>query len=269
MKCQAVQNQILALPDPRELPPALRAHVLACAECQAWARQAARLEGLLKQLPVPPAPAERKEALLGELMAADPVIRPMATLATRPGFGLVAVRFLRRNASYVGGLAAAVLIAVGGYSLVRNRPPGHPETAQTHKHPLLEKLVARDVALARADTPTKQLEVLTGMADDIASDTRGMARLASGSELTKMTGWYEKVVAEGIIPQARNLPVHLGAADKARLLEALAAKLDADAVEAEKVAREAPPDAQPALKRMADAARDGERRLRTAAHEGK
>ena len=39
----------------------------------------------------------------------------MATPATRPGFGLVAGRFLRRNASYVAGLAAAVLIAFGAY----------------------------------------------------------------------------------------------------------------------------------------------------------
>ncbi|QJW96341.1 hypothetical protein [Frigoriglobus tundricola] len=269
MKCQAVQNQILALPDPRELPPALRSHVLACAACQAWARQAARLEGLLEQMFVPPAPAEKKEALLGELMAADPVIRSMATPATRPTFGPAAVRFLGRNASYVGGLAAAVLVAFGAYLLVGNRSPGTKETALTHKHPLLEKLVARDVAMARADTPAKQLEVLTGMADDIASDTRGMARLASGAELKQMAGWYEKVVAEGIVPQARGLPTEMPAADKARLIDGLAAKLDAEAVEAEKVAREAPPDAQTALKRMADAARDGEKLLRAAAPGGK
>src|SRR5438067_2200379 len=117
MNCQAVQNKILALPDPRQIPDPLRDHVVGCAACQAWARQAARLEALLAQLPAPAAPAEKKEAMIDELTQPEPVIHPMATPATRPSFGLVAARFLRRNATYVGGLAAAVLVAVGIYAL--------------------------------------------------------------------------------------------------------------------------------------------------------
>ena len=267
MNCQAVQNQILALPDPRELFPALREHVLACEACRVWAKHAARLEVLLEQLPVPPAPGEKKEAMLGDLMSADPVIHPMAIPATRPSFGLVAVRFLRRNATYVSGLAAAVLVAVGLYSFWPTKT-NTVVAAPTQKHPLLEKMVARDVAMARADTPTKKLEVLGGMADDLAGETRGMARLASGAELKQMAGWYEKVVRDGMVPQADKLPLHMTAAERAKLLEALAAKLDADATEAEKVAREAPPDAQPALKRMADTAREGEKSLRVLARKG-
>lgn len=261
MNCQAVQNQILWLPDPRELSPALREHVLGCATCQAWARKAARLEAILEQLPVPAAPGEKKEALLGDLMQAEPVILPMATPATRPGFGLVAVKFLRRNATYVGGLAAAILVIVGLYSFWPKRS-NEVAAAPPQKHPLLEKMVARDVALARADSPSKRLEVLSGMADDLATDTRGMARLASGAELKQMAGWYDKVVRDGIVPQAKNLPLHMPEAEKAKYLEGLAAKLDADANEAEKLAREAPQDAQPALKRMAETAREGGKSLR-------
>jgi hypothetical protein len=261
MNCQAIQNQILALPDPRELTPALREHVLGCAGCQTWARKAARLEALLKQLPVPAAPREKKETLIGELMQAEPVIQPMATPAMRPGLGLVAVRFLRRNAAYVGGLAAAVLVAVGLYALWPTRT-STPEMVQTQKYPLLERIVARDVELARADTPSKRLEVLSGMADDLATDTRGMARLASGDELKQMAGWYEKVVKDGMVPQAKNLPLHMPEAEKKKFLDALAAKLETDATEAEKLAREAPQDAQPALKRMAETAREGGKSLR-------
>jgi hypothetical protein len=264
MNCQAVQNQILALPDPRELSPALREHVLGCAACQAWARKAARLEAILERMPVPVAPGEKKEALLGDLMQAEPVIQPMATPATRPSFGLVAVKFLRRNATYVGGLAAAVLVAVGVYSLWPNRQqPQKPEVVQ--KHPLLDKMVARDVALARADSPAKRLEVLSGMADDLATDTRGMARLASGAELRQMTGWYDKVVKDGMVAQAKELqnrPHEMTATDRAKLFDSLATKLDADANEAEKLSREAPQDAQPALKRMAETAREGGKSLR-------
>ena len=271
MNCQAIQNQILALPDPRELPPALRAHVLGCAACQAWARAAARLEVLLTQLPVPPAPGDKKESMLGDLMSADPVIHPMATPATRPGFGLVAVKLLRRNATAVGGLAAAVLVAVGVYSFWPTKT-NTVVAAPTQKHPLLEKMVARDVAMARADSPTKKLEVLGAMADDLAGETRGMARIATGTELKQMAGWYEKVVRDGMVPQAGKLNADkLGTqeADRVKLLDGLAAKLSADAAEAESVAREAPPDAQPALKRMADTARDGEKSLRAAARGSK
>jgi hypothetical protein len=268
MNCQAVQNQILALPDPRELSPALREHVLACATCQAWARQAARLEALLEQLPVESAPEQKKEAMIGDLMQAEPVILPMPTLATRPGLGLVAVRFLRRNAAYVGGLAAAVLVAVGVYVFWPAKMD-QEQTVQTQKHPLLQKILARDKALARADTPARKLEELGGMADDLSTETRGMAHIASGAELKQMADWYETVVKGGMVPQAGKLPNDMTPSDKAKLLDPLAAKLAADAVEAEKRAAQAPPDAQPALKRMADTAREGEKSLRAVARGGK
>lgn len=262
MNCQAVQNQIIALPDPRELPPALLAHVAGCGACQAWARQAARLEGLLEQLPVPPAPAEKKEALIGDLMQADPVILPMAVPATRPSFAAVAGRFLQRNANYVGGLAAAVLVVVG-IAWYAGRPTVTPPMAAVpQKHPLLEKMVGRDIALARAETPAKRLEVLGGMADDLAGETRGMARVASPAELKDLARWYDKVVKDGMVRQAKDMPPQaMPAAEKKKLLDGLAAKLDAAAAEADKLSREAPQDAQPTLKRIADTARDGAREL--------
>jgi hypothetical protein len=271
MNCQAVQNQILALPNPRELPPALCEHVLACSACRAWAKQAARLEAILEQLPVPAAPGEKKEAMLGDLMSADPVIHPMVTPAARPSFGAVAVRFLREHATYVGGLAAAVLIVIGGIALWP-----HPTTVQqaqaTQKDPLLEKVVAANTALARADTPNKKFAALSSLADAFAVETRGMARIAPGDELKGLAGRYETVVKDGIVPRAKELqsqPAAMPAAEKVKLFESLAAKLNADAVEAEKLAGEAPQDAQPALKRMAEVAREGEKSLRAAAREDK
>ena len=265
MNCQAIQNQIIALPDPRELPAALRDHIVGCAGCRACAWQAARLESLLEQLPVPPAPEQKKEAMIGDLMQAEPVILPMVAPASRPGLGLIAVQFLRRNATYAGGLAAAVLVAVGMYLLWPAKGPEVVAAPATQKHPLLEKLVARDTALARADTPAKRLETLGGMADDLSSGTRDMARIASGPELKQMAGWYEKVVRDGMVKRAENLPVHMSASEKAKLLEPLAARLNANATDAEKMSLEVPPDAQPALKRIADTAREGEKSLRAIA----
>lgn len=256
MNCQAVQTQILDLPDPRELSPAVREHVRACAACQAWARQAARLEALLEQLPAPAAPGDKKELLIDGLMRGDALAVP----AGRGG----AVEFLRRNASYIGGLAAALLVALGGYLLWPRSQPPEMAAQPPQKHPLLDKIVAGNTAMARADSTRKRLEVLGGMADDIATDTRGMARIASGAELRRMAGWYDDVVKEGVVKQADRLRAEPGvpAEDRARLLDGLADQLAADAVAAEKLSGEAPQDAQPALRRMASTARAAEQSLR-------
>lgn len=270
MNCAAIQNQVLMQPDPRELPPALRQHVASCGACREWAHKAARLEAVLEGLPAPPAPEQKKEAMVGELMLADPVIYPMPAPAGRPGFGRLAARFLRRNAGYVGGLAAAVLVAIGIYTLLPRRGPEVVATPP-QKYPLLDKMVARDSALARASTASRKLEVLSGMAEDISTETRGMARIAPGPELRQMAGWYEKTVKEGLVRQASSprLEREVAAGERAKMLESLAAKLDADATAAEALSRNAPPDAQPALKRLAEAAREGKDSLRAAARGGK
>jgi hypothetical protein len=258
MNCQAVQNQILDLPDPRQLPAELAAHARACPVCRAWARQAARLEALVEHLPAPAAVGDKKELLLAELMSGGPAL---ATPAARGG----TFEFLQRNASYIGGLAAAVLVALGAYALwptaqkqpdVVARPP--------QKHPLLDKVVAGNTLLARADTPKRRLEVLGGMAGDIAADTRGMARVAGAAELRQMAGWYDEVVAAGMVRQADRLSASPteNAADRERFLNEMADKLRADAAEAEKLSREVPQDAQPVLRRMADTARAAEQSLR-------
>jgi hypothetical protein len=269
MECQAVQNKILDLPDPRELPPALRDHLAGCGACRAWARQAAQLEALLAQLPVPPAPVEKKEELIDELTVGKLVIRTVPSVPARDAAWLGAAgRFLRRNATSVGGLAAAVLVALGVYALWPKGPP-RSDVVQRQDHPLLEKMVARDVALARAGSPKERLDALGGMADDLASETRGMARIASPAELKRMAGWYETVVARGIVDQAKSIPLHaMTPAERQRLLDALAAKLEADAEEAERVMAETPQESQPALKRMADTAREGHKTLRALARRG-
>jgi hypothetical protein len=263
MDCQTVQNQILGLPDPRELSPVLRQHVQTCPACQEWARRAARLEWILEQIPVPPAPGQKKEMMLGELMAADPVIATMPVPARRPGLGTEVLRFLRTNATYVGGLAAAVLVVVGIAWMLWPSGPGPDMAKKPQKHPLLEKLARYDVAMARADTTAKKLDVLDGMADVIANEARGMSLIASEAELKQMAGWYEDVVKKGMIARAgelQNQPT-VPLAEKKEKLESLAGKLRAEAAETEKKLAESRQDAQPALKRIAEAAREGETAL--------
>ena len=261
MNCQVIQNKILALPDPRLVPEPLLAHVAGCAACQEWAKQAARLEGLLEQLPAPPAPADRKTVLVGKLVRGEPLTtQPLATPAQPRETVLV---FLQRNAATVGGLAAAVLLALGVWAFFPKSGP-KPEMASIPDDPFLKKMVQRDLALAKADTPAKRLQVLSEMADDLSVQARALARVASPDELRDLARWYDKVVKDAIVKQAENLPIHaIDQTERQKEFKALADRLGETAAETDKLLGAVPPDAKPALQKIADAARDGQKKLKS------
>jgi hypothetical protein len=80
-----------------------------------------------------------------------------------------------------------------------------------------------------------------------------------------MANLYRKTDMDGKVKQATNLPDNMDPAEKAKLLDTYASKLNADATAAEALSLTVPPDAQPALKQMADSARKGEEALRATA----
>jgi hypothetical protein len=256
MNCQAVQNKILALPDPRQVSGPLREHLDACPSCVGWWKQAARLEQLLEQLPAPPPPADKKTALIDELTGVGPVIKSIPRVATpdRP-------LFTRRTLTYIGGLAAAVLVGIGLWQIVR--PGGKPDVASAPpRHPLLDKVIQRNVALSRADSATKRLEILDALADDLSAETRGLARVADPEELKDLAELYRGVVNDGIVAQAERIPATSMTPDQRKaLFDRLAGKLAETGAEAEKAANEVPPESKPALKKIAETARDGQQRL--------
>jgi len=255
MNCQAIQNKILAQADPRQPTEPLRDHLDGCAACQAWWKQAGRLEQLLEHLPAPPPPADKKADVLEELAVAGPLITtvPRPVLAARP---LVS----RRVLTYTGGLAAAVLVVFGAWFALK--PAGTKAVAAEPRHPLLEKVIQRDRDLARADTPTKRLEILAGLADDLAAETRSLARAANPEELKELAGLYQKVVDEGIVTRAKNIPPNSMTLDqKKKLFNQVSKKLADTQAEVEKLSNDVPPESKPALKKIADAARDGQREL--------
>ncbi len=260
MNCQAVQNTILSLPDPRHIPDPLRKHVVGCAACRVWAEQAARLEGLLERLPVPFAPAGKKAALVEDLIR-KPVGEPLGTPARRE-FGLPLRDFLRRNGTLVGGLAAAILVAVGAWALLPMNGP-KPEVAEaTPDHPFLKKVAQRDVALARTETAAQKLQALGGLTDDLSAEAVALARVASPEDLKDIARWFDRVVKDGLVKQAEKLPEHaMKAAERKAEFTALALKLGETATRAEKATAEVAPEAKPALERIRDSARFGQKKL--------
>ncbi|WP_439629167.1 hypothetical protein [Gemmata sp.] len=257
MNCQTVQNKILALPDPRHVPDALRSHVNACAGCRAWAELAGRLEGLVAQLTAPAAPADKKAALIAKLRTQPATVE----VATE---GPATFRtWVKQNAALVGGLAAAVLVAVGAWAMLgRNGPRPDVELASP-RDPFLEKMVQRDVALAKAATPAQKLQALGGLADDLSAEARGLARIASPDELKDVARWFDRVVKEGVVPRAKDLSSDAGStpAERKAQLADLATRLGHAADEVKKASGEVPPDAKPILERIADTARFGQKKL--------
>ena len=259
MNCQSLQNRILALPDPRQLPENLREHLDACSGCLAWWKQAVRLERLLTQLPAPPAPADKKAALLDELTAAGPVIKSVPAIERRSFFARMPSLPLKT----IAGLAAAVLIVVAGWMMTR---PGTGTTVQAKespRDPFLEKIVQRDLALAQAKSPDQRLEVLGGLADDLSSEARSLSKVANPEELRDLSSMFQKVVNEGIVAQVQKMPEHsMTQTQKQELLHKLTTKLAEAGQKADQAAHESPPHAQVPLKAISDTARDGQATLK-------
>jgi hypothetical protein len=266
MNCQAIQNKILNLPDPRVIPVTLLTHVAGCEVCRVWANQAARLEALLEQLPVPPAPGNKKNEMIDELTSGNLVItRPLA-VPVHEGFGAFTWKFIEQNKMVLGGLAAAILVLLGGWWMLSgNGNIQNQETAKAPRDQFLEKMVRWDTSLGNAMTPKDKLAILGDMADGLSGQTRSLARVANKEELSDLARWYDRVVKDGMVKQAERMPVDtMTIAEREKRkeqLNALAAKLAETAAQAEKLT-EVPPDAKPALQRIVNSARDGEKNLR-------
>jgi hypothetical protein len=261
MNCESVQNKVLALPDPRQVSPALREHLDGCPACKAWWQQAARLERLLERLPAPPPPADKKAALIEELTAAGPVIRTVPSVPRPAGPSRLVGLLKTRAAKYAGALAAAVLLAVGGWQLIKPTGTATVEVAAP-RHPLLEKAVQRNVALARPqNTPAQRLEILGELADDLSAESRSLARVGTPEDLNQLAEWFTLVVNEGIERQARSLPPGMNPTERRDLLNRLTAKLAGAGRQVDQVAGESPEQAKEPLKKIVDAAQDGQKRL--------
>jgi hypothetical protein len=265
MNCHAIQNKILTLPDPRVIPDVLRDHVAGCAVCRVWAKEAARLEALLENLPVPPAPRNKKAEMIDDLTSSNPVItRPLAFPARKPG---PLERFLAENKVVIGGLAAAILVVIGGWLMLRDRGnnPGPVVAQQSPTDPFLEKMVRWDVALAKAASPRERLDILGGMADGLSGQTRSLARVATGDELRDLARWYDKVVKDGMVRQAEKIPAETlnptEREERKKQLTALAEQLGVTANQAEKMT-DVPEDTKPALQKIAKSAKEAEEKLR-------
>ncbi len=265
MKCEAVRNRLLDLPDLNAVPTVYLVHVDGCEPCAKFLDKARALVVDLAALPVPTSePA--KLAFLDSLMAAGPVIRTVpSTVATGTSLRDLLKRIPVRP---VATVTAAVLVGVGIWSAI---PPSKPQlaVAEPRRHELLQKVVTLNTELAALAEPKDRVAKLAGLAADLRNETRALSKSADRVEMLSMANMYEKVVDGGIVRQAKrmnqfNTPV----VERQAAYKTAMAELSRAAAEVTALVPTASPKVQPQLQRIAKTARDGEAQLQLLANGG-
>ncbi len=271
MKCRTVQNQLLILEDPGQLPGDLRDHLQGCAACRHWQQRLLQLERHVPCLPVP-ASQNREE-----------MVRQFLADAGRPANGTAAgthalppilslensrvplVKLIPRYRLYAAlAVAAALFLLIfDGLMLWRPDHAGSQARKKPDPDPFLASLLERDLRLAKAQTPRKRLEALVDLADDLQGQTRRLIRRAEAEDLQQLAQLFAQVVDEGIVRGAGTLP----AEQRPQVLEAAANRLDRAGHDADRLAAEVSDGSANALRIIAAAAQHGGEQLRALVRE--
>jgi hypothetical protein len=274
MTCDVARNRLLALPDPTRPTDDLLPHLAVCASCRAAQAAAMRLDALLTRLPVPTA-ERRKADFLAGLETDGPVIRSRpvlpSTLAESGAFRPVANWLKRIEWRYVGGgVAAAVAVGLGLFFLLPKAKGPTPEQAERPRSERLARMVKRTNELATtARAPHQQVSVFAGWTDDLKGEACEVAKVADQETMNALARDYEKLVAEGVVRQARQMQDRTPAPELRRqaLSDALRTLAAAEA-DARQLAENAPPNAKAALDRIARSAQEGRASLAEIAAQG-
>lgn len=250
MNCEAVQNRLLAVSEPKRAGSEVRTHLDGCTDCRTFAARLARVEGLLPQIPVPPTNAARKAAFLQSILTA-PVAEPARTPVRVAWYA---------ETRWIATIAAALLLAGGIWVATAGKKPNAP-TEVALRHDLLHKEVDRFVALSKAASPSERLAIWTAVATDLRAETRDVYRVAPEEDIRALGRMFDKAVREGVVKQAKLLPATLPAAERQKVLADATATLTAAESEAALLSAEAPPQAQPVLQNIVKTARTAKAEL--------
>jgi hypothetical protein len=255
-RCDTIHNRLLALPDPTRLPAELADHLAGCDICTRYQARLLVLADDLRTLPAPDSDAAKAD-FLDHLTAAGPVIKTIPTLV-RPA------RFDWHTLTKpVGGLAAAIAVGVGLWALISGKQVAVAEPPLA-RHELLQRVVAIDTDLSRLTDPKARVAKLTELAEAVHAETKAVHAAARGKdEMRSLAGMYQKVVADGIVAQARQINRFDPPAERQATLKQAASKLAAAAVETHQLANSpvAPPAARESLEEMARTAESGRAEL--------
>jgi hypothetical protein len=142
-----------------------------------------------------------------------------------------------------------------------NKKPDRKDTKQAvpllaDATPLVTKLMACDLKLAEAETTGERVKALAELADALQMETQLLSKSAPPAELNKLAVFFKKVIEDGVVARARDLPM----GERVDVLKEVAAQLAKTTSETETLAQAAPQSA-PALRMIAAAAREGDATL--------
>ena len=240
--CSATRRNILELPDPVEATGRDRAHVEACPACRAWWAKLETLEFALARLPSPAVDPARRERCVAELPR--PGVTVPAAEAEEPARWLDVVgRWLPASA-----LGLALMLGFLAVVEIRDRRPVATVAAGD---PLMDKLVAVNTRLSRAEGSMQTADALQEMAEAYRESALALARVdPNGEALGDSAKGYSRVVREGLLTHVDRLDPRDPDGEGHQLL----AKLREAKRDTEEFAREVPPASVEPLREIARAA---------------
>jgi len=255
MKCEELQNLILALPDPAQPTPELQQHLRGCAACRAVQARARNLDTLLAGLPAPASRVAR-EAFLAEVGSVAPIIASTHRKAPVKRSWLRAVKW-----QHAVGIAAAIFIAIGSGWAIFHKRGATPEMAEKPRHELLNQEMKHLTALSQANSATQRLQVWGAWAIDLRKESQAIHKVAQPEEMATLSTMFDKAVSRGMLAQAQEIGLTVPAAERhAALTSAIQQLADAE-VEASTLAQSAPTPTQKYFTRMADTAKTARQTL--------
>jgi hypothetical protein len=302
MKCKEFKYFLLGCENPDQPPADVKAHLAVCADCQDWQNRMALIEMNVPFLPVPesaaraellrririqPAPARTKE--IGKekdlkiedrgLRIEMPVLRHPSSLiaAERRSAGhrgvLVYFRGMEPSARRfaMGGAAAAVLLIAFGWMVIRtpHRPVNVAAlTSRQSSDSLVASVLRRDLQLAEAENAADRFRALADLADDFSDEVKSLAPLPEAKDvLDELSKKYEKIVNDGLLKTAKQLPLQdLSPKERDDLLNKVGERLQiahrtVDEL-GDQLSAKIPNSSRQAMKRLSDAADNGNQKLR-------
>ena len=261
MTCDVARNRLLALPDPAVPSADLLPHLGGCPACRRAQAEAVRLDRLLKRLPVPDARAA-KAAVLAQVERGGPVIRSRpvlpSTLSGNGAFRPVTNWLKRLDWRYAGGgIAAAVAVSLTAWGLWPKPAEVAKEPPEKTRSALLAKAVRHTNTLAgTARTPDARMGVYAEWTADVTTEAKDVYKVAAADEMNSLAAQYEQL-AGGVAAQATLIDDKMLPPDeRSDALRGAIGRLTAAQTDAARLAPDAPPNARPALDRIARSAND-------------
>jgi hypothetical protein len=236
MKCHDLRHHIANLESPQRPPADCRGHLVSCAACRTWYRHLLRVERQVPRLPVPA--AQRKNAFMdlilsGEVSVGQPAVVPFWRSLGRSG-GPPDRSRAQQKLALATALAAGLLVLAASFSVLQWKPP---PVVPTHPavDPLTEKFLTphRDHLAPTVPVP-QRIATLKNVLDTVHQESQALARASNSDDLNALATWYERVLKEQLLEQARAVPEP----QRPAILGDLASQLDRISAETQKVAEE-------------------------------